>query len=377
MIEVKEVFTKRQQKDFLNFPLDLYKGSPYFVPPLYSDEKKMFRNDYVYNSSCEWTCFVAYKDSKPAGRIQAIIQKDANAKNSEKRCRFCRFDAVDDLEVSKALFTAAENWARSKGMDAMVGPLNFSDLEREGMLVEGFQEPATFEENYNAPYYKDHVEALGYRKEVDWTASRLYGAESPEALEELEQLVAFIFKRYKLHYGTAKNGPELLKKYADGIFDLIDTSYAGLYGTVPFTEGMRKLVLENFAMVINPKHTAVILDENEKMVCFGLSFPGLAPALVGTRGKYTPLTLLKLLYYIKNPNILDLCLVGVAPEYLNRGVSGALSLAIMKMLRDNPRLKWADTNLNLEDNYAIQNAWRRFKREECKRYRSYVKNLYD
>ena len=375
MIEVKEVSTRKQQKQFLNFALDLYKGNPYFVPPLYADEKKMFGKDYVYNGSCHWTCFMAYKDGVPAGRIQCIIQKDANAKNGEKRCRFCRFDAIDDLEVSRALFEAAENWARSNGMDTVVGPLNFSDLEREGMLVDGFEEPVTFEESYNFPYYKEHVEALGYVKEIDWTASRLYGAESTEALEELEELVNFIFRRYKLHYGTAKNGPQLLKKYADGIFDLIDKSYEGLYGTVPFTEGMRKLVLENFAMVINPKHTAVILDENDKIVCFGLSFPGLAPALVGTRGKYTPLTLIKLLYYIKNPNVLDLCLVGVDPEYLNRGVSGALSLAIMKMLRDNPRLKWADTNLNLEDNYAIQNQWRRFKREERKRYRAYVKPL--
>ena len=375
MIEVKEVINKKDQKAFLNFALDLYKGNPYFVPPLYSDEKKMFGKDFVYNSSCEWTCFVADKDGKPAGRIQAIIQKDANAKNKENRCRFCRFDAIDDVEVSKALFEAAENWARSKGMDTMVGPLNFSDLEREGMLVDGFEEPATFEENYNFSYYKDHVEALGYKKEIDWTASRLYAPESPEVFDEMEQLIAFIFKRYKLHYGSAKNGTQFLKKYADGIFDLLDTSYEGLYGTVPFTEGMRKLVLENFAIVIDPKYAAVILDENERIVCFGLSFPGLAPALVGTRGKYTPLTLLKLLYYIKNPDILDLCLVGVDPEYLNRGVSGALSLAIMKMLRDNPRLKWADTNLNLEDNYAILNQWRRFKREECKRYRSFVKSL--
>ncbi len=375
MIEVQEVKTKQQQRQFLNFALDLYKGNPYFVPPLYSDEKKMFGKDFVYNDSCEWTCFVAYKDGKIAGRIQAIIQKDANAKNKEKRCRFCRFDAIEDLEVSKALFAAAENWARSKGMDTMVGPLNFSDLEREGMLVEGFEEPSTFEQNYNFPYYKEHVEALGYTKEIDWTASRLYGPESQEALDELEQLVAFIFKRYKLHYGTAKSGPDLLKKYAEGIFDLLDTSYEGLYGTVPFTEGMRRLVLENFAMVISPKHTAVILDENEKLVCFGLSFPGLAPALVGTRGKYTPWTLIKLLYYIKNPNILDLCLVGVDPEYLNRGISGALSLSIMKMLRDNHRVKWADTNLNLEDNYAILNQWRRFKSEECKRFRAYVKKL--
>ena len=375
MIEVKEVNTARERRVFLNFQLDLYRKNPNFVPPLYADEKKMFRKDYVYHDSCEWTCFVAYKDGKPAGRIQAIIQKDANAKNNEKRCRFCRFDAIEDLEVSRALFDAAENWARSKGMDTMVGPLNFSDLEREGMLVNGFDQPATFEQNYNAPYYKDHVEALGFQKEVDWTASRLYGAESPEALEELEQLVSFIFRRYKLHYGTAKNGSQLLKKYADGIFDLLDTSYEGLYGTVPFTEGMRKLMLENFAMVIDPKYTAVILDENEKIVCFGLAFPGLAPALKGTRGKYTPLTLIKLLHFIKCPNILDLCLVGVNPEYLNRGISGALSLAIMKMLRDNPRLQWADTNLNLEDNYAILNAWRRFKREECKRYRSYVKKI--
>ena len=375
MIEVQEVKTKQQQRQFLNFALDLYKGNPYFVPPLYSDEKKMFGKDFVYNDSCEWTCFVAYKDGKIVGRIQAIIQKDANAKNKEKRCRFCRFDAIEDLEVSKALFAAAEKWARSKGMDTMVGPLNFSDLEREGMLVDGFEEPSTFEQNYNFSYYKEHVEALGYAKEIDWTASRLYGPESQEAMDELEQVVAFIFKRYKLHYGTAKSGPQLLKKYAQGIFDLLDTSYEGLYGTVPFTEGMRRLVLENFAMVINPKFTAVILDENEKIVCFGLSFPGLAPALVGTRGKYTPLTLMKLLYYIKNPNILDLCLVGVDPEYLNRGISGALSLSIMKMLRDNARVKWADTNLNLENNYAILNQWRRFKSEECKRFRAYVKKL--
>ena len=375
MIEVREVKTKKEQKQFLNFALDLYKGNPYFVPPLYADERKMFGKNYVYKSSCEWTYFVAYKDGVPAGRIQCIIQKDANAKNGEKRCRFSRFDAIEDPEVSRALFEKAEAWAVQKGMDTMVGPLNFSDLEREGMLVDGFEEPATFEENYNFSYYKDHVEALGYQKEIDWTASRLYGPESPEALDELEQLVAFIFKRYKLHYGTAKSGPDLLKKYSEGIFDLLDASYKDLYGTVPFTEGMRKLVLENFAMVISPKHTAVILDENDKLVCFGLSFPGLAPALVGTRGKYTPWTLLKLLYYIKKPNILDLCLVGVDPEYLNRGVSGALSLSIMKMLRDNPRVKWADTNLNLEDNYAILNQWRRFKSEECKRYRSYVKKL--
>jgi GNAT superfamily N-acetyltransferase len=375
MIEVKEVSTRKQQKEFLNFALDLYKGSPYFVPPLYADEKKMFGKDYVYNGSCDWTCFMVYKDGVPAGRIQGIIQKDANAKYGEKRCRFCRFDAIDDLEVSRALFEAAETWARSKGMDTVVGPLGFSDLEREGMLVDGFQEPATFEANYNYPYYKEHMEALGYVKEVDWTGSKILGPESEEVMKEMEELNAFIFKRYKLHFGESRNGRDFMNKYAKGVFDLIDKSYDGLYGTVPFTEGMRKLMLDNYAIAINPKFAAVILDQNDRPICFGLAFPSFTRALVGTRGKYTPKVLWGMLRCLRKPEIIDLGLIGVDPEYLNRGVSGALSVAIMHMLRDHRNVKWADTNLNLEDNYAIQNQWRRFQRIEHKRFRSYVKTI--
>lgn len=375
MLTVRTVTTKHEQKAFLDFPLDLYKGNPYYIPPLYGDEKKMFRKDYVYNASCDSVFFMAYQDGKPVGRIQGIIQKDANAKNAEKRCRFTRYDVIDDQAVSKALFQAVEDWARSQGMDTLAGPLNYSDLEREGMLVEGFEEPSTFEQSYNFPYYKDHVEQLGFHKEIDWTCSRLYGPESEETLQELEQLVNFIFRRYKLHFGKARNGPDLMKKYAKGIFDLIDKSYEGLYGTVPFTPGMRQLVLDNFSLVLNPKYTAVILDENEKTVCFGLSIPSLNRALQGTRGHLTPLTLLRILQCLRKPDVIDLCLVGVDPEYLNRGVSGALSLAIMHMLRETPSLQWADTNLNLEDNYAILNQWRRFQRVECKRYRAYVKSL--
>ena len=375
MIEVTEVKSGKQRKQFLDFPLDLYRGNMCFTPPLYMDEKSIFRKDYVYNSSCDSVFFLAYKDGKVAGRIQGIIQKDANKKNNENRCRFTRFDVIDDPEVSRALFTAVEEWALAHGMDTMCGPLGYSDLEREGMMVDGFTEPTTFEENYNAAYYKDHLDALGYSKEVDWTGSRLYGAIDEESMKELEEVTDFIFKRYKLHFGLAKNGSEFIKKYAKDVFDLIDRSYEGLYGTVPFTDGMRKLMIDNFKLVVDPKYVAIILDENEKPVCFGIAFPSLTKALAGTRGKLTPKVIFRLLRCLRKPEILDLGLIGVDPEYLNRGVSGALSLAIMKMLRDNPNCKWADTNLNLEDNYAIQNQWRRFKRDECKRYRSYVKKL--
>ena len=153
MITVKPVVTKKEQKAFLEFPLRLYAGNPCFVPPLYMDEKKIFRSDYVYNDCCDSVCFLAWKDGSVAGRIQAIIQKAANEKNGERRARFTRFDVIDDFEVSRALFAEAEKWAAERGMDTVCGPLSFSDLEREGLLVEGFDQQATFEENYNAPYY--------------------------------------------------------------------------------------------------------------------------------------------------------------------------------------------------------------------------------
>lgn len=375
MIEVKEVKTRREQKDFLNFPLDLYEGNPYYIPPMYMDEKKIFRKDYVYNGSCDAVFFNAYKDGVIAGRVQGIIQKDANAKNGEKRARFTRFECIDDPAVAKALMDAAEAWARARGMDTMQGPIGYSDLEKEGLLIEGFTTPGNFETTYNMPYYQGLIERLGYVKEVDYTGSFLYGPESEETLQEMEQLVAFIFKRYKLHFGESRNGSDFLKKYADGIFDLIDKSYEGLYGTVPFTDGMRKLMIDNFGLVISPKYSAIILDENEKPVCFGLAIPSLNRAFRGTRGHITPGVAVRFLQCLRKPESLDLCIIGADPEYLNRGVSAALSLAIMKMLQDSPTLKYADTCINLEDNYAIQNQWKRFRRDVPKRYRCYIKKL--
>ncbi len=374
MITVREVKTRRERREFLNFPLDLYAGNPYFVPPFYADERKMFKPGFVYSDCCEWICLNAYKDGKIAGRIQGIIQKAANEKNGERRARFGHFDAIDDPKVSEALFKAVEKWALDKGMDTLCGPLGFSDLEREGLLVEGFDQPQTFEEQYNAEYYQHHIEQLGFVKEVDWTESRLYAPEPSEDEEDLDKLTQFIFRRYKLHFGESKNTKDFIDRYKDGIFELIDKSYDGLYGTVPFTDRMKKLMIDNFRLVISPKYTAVILDENERMVCFGFAIPSLASALVGTRGRYTPRVIARLLRCIRHPKVIDLCLIGVDPEYLNRGISAAFASAIMHMLRDTD-VEYAETNLNLEDNYAILNLWRRFNAVQAKRRRAYVKRL--
>ena len=373
MVEVKEVKSKREQKEFLNFPLDLYRDNDCFVPPLYSDEKKIFSKKYVYNDICEAVYFNAYKDGKIAGRISGIIQIAANEKYNEKRVRFTRFDSINDKEVAKSLFDAVENWALEKGMDTVCGPLGFSDLEREGLLIEGFDELATFEEQYNADYYQTLIEDLGYKKEVDWTESKLY---VPDKIDEnFEKTVNFIMNRYKLKTGTAKNTNDFIKKYGDQIFELLDKSYANLYGTIPFTEGMKKMMIDNFKLIVDVKYAPVILDENDKLVCFGISFPSLARALQKSRGHLTPAALIRLLKAIKKPEIIDLALVGVDPELSNHGISSIITLYMMKSLTDNPTIKYAETNLNLEDNYAIQNQWKRFKEVKHKKRRSYVKIL--
>ncbi len=372
MVVIKEVKTKKEQKEFLHFPLNMYKNNPCFVPPLYGDEKKIFNKDYVYYETCEAVYYNAYRDGKQVGRISGILQKASNEKRNEKRVRFTRFDAIDDQEVANALFGAVEKWAMEKGMDTVCGPLGFSDLEREGLLIEGFDQLSTFEEQYNAEYYGKLIETLGYEKEVDWTESQLRTPK--EGVEDIEKMADFILKRYKLRFGTAKNTRDFLKKYADQMFDLIDRTYVDLYGTVPMTDGVKKMMLDNFKLIIDIKYVAVIVDENDKVVCFGVCFPSLAKAVQKSGGRLTPAALLRVLRALKKPEIIDLALVGVDPEYANRGISAAFSGPLMRMLSQDG-IKYAETNLNLETNYAIQNQWKRFDAVQHKRRRSYVKKL--
>ncbi len=372
MVEIVEVKTAKQRRQFLNFPLDMYKDNPCFVPPLYGDEKKIFRDDYVYYDTCEAVYYNAYRDGEMVGRISGILQKASNEKRNERRIRFTRFDSINDIEVAKALFDAVEKWGREKGMDTVCGPLGFSDLEREGLLVEGFDELSTFEEQYNADYYEDLVLKCGFVKEVEWTESKIYRPDEPD--DTLDRMTDFILKRYNLRYGEAKNIKDYLNRYADQIFDLLDSAYSDLYGTVPFTEGTKKMLLDNFKLIINIKNTAVIVNEEGKVVCFGLCMPSIGKALQKSRGHLTPIALIKLLKSIKKPEILDLALVGVDPEYANRGISTAISAGLMKMLGAKG-VMYAETNLNLVDNYSIQNQWKRFKAVQHKRRRTYFKKI--
>ena len=377
MIEIKQVSTKKQRKQFVEFPLQLYKDHPNFVPPLYADEMSMFNSNYFYNDQAKSVFFLAYRDGQVVGRIQGILQMASNEKWGQERVRFTRFDAINDQEVANALFNAVEEWGRCLGMKHIVGPLGYSDLEREGLLIEGFEHLATFEEQYNYDYYQALIENLGYQKEVDWLEHQIrMPAGKEKDIERIKSLSARMLEKYNLHMGTAKNTSQFIKKYANEIFRVWDEAYSKIYGCVPFTEKVKKQMLEQFKMVLDMRFIKVIVDENEKLVAFGFAFPSIAKAVQKSGGRLTIPCLIRLLKAIKNPKILDLAIVGVVDEYRNKGVSMSLFAMMFDMLEQGS-VEYMETNLNLEDNYPILNMWRSFDTIQHKRRRCYIKPLVD
>lgn len=371
MVEVREVKTRKERKEFLTFPDKLYKGNKNYVPPLYMDEKQIFSKNYIYYDTCEAVYYNAYKDGKIVGRISVILQHTSNEKWNQKRVRFTRFDSINDQEVANALFYAVENYARSKGMEEVVGPLGFSDLEREGLLIEGFDELATYEEAYNYEYYKTLIENLGYVKEVDWEEREL---RYKPVEERVITLTDKIMKKYNLHMGKSKSVTDFLNRYGNQFFEILDKTYVNLYQTVPFTEKMKKSLISNFKLMLSLDNVEVICDENDKVVCFGLCLPSIAKAVNKSKGRLFPFGIFRLLKAIKKPKVIDFCLIGVLPEYQMKGVATVLLVKVMEMMK-NKNIEHAETNLNLETNTAIINQWKMFDARLHKKRRSYVKKI--
>ena len=375
MVTVQEVKTRKQVNEFLNFALNMYKDNPYFVPPMYGSERKLFRGNRDYCDQAESVFYLAYRDGKVVGRISGILQKASNEKWNQKRVRFTRFDCIDDQEVASALLSAVENWAKGKGMCEVVGPLGYSDMEREGLLVEGFDQLNTYEEQYNFPYYEKLIKGYGYEQDIEWVEFRLT-APSPEYLEKMKRVSDWAMERGGFRFGEAKNTRDFLKKYADAFFDVIDKTYGPLYGTVPFTENMKKSIMKDFSLIIDLRYVAVILDKNDRPVCFGLCFPGFGKELQKSSGRLTLSTIVKVLRAVKKPDSIDLGLIGILPEYRNTGISHALLYKMSQLLTEGTA-KYAETNLMLTYNYNILNQWKNFNPVLHKRRRTYLKRIND
>ena len=374
MLTVKQVSCARDIKEFIEFPLRLYKKCPYFVPPLYADEKKLLKSGGC-SDTAESVFYLAVRDGETVGRIQGVVQKQYNEIHNVSQTRFTRFDCIDDQDVANALLGAVEAWGRERGMNEICGPLGFNDLDREGLLVEGFEENSTFEEQYNYEYYARLLEDSGYMHDVDWVE---YELRMPEKRNEMLSRVAKrTMELHKLHIADT-NIPKkkYIERYRDGFFECLDVCYRDLYGTVPISKDAQDELINQFMLIVNKEYAVFICDESDRVVGFGLCFPAIGDAVKKSGGRLTPPTLMKILKAVKNPETIDLGLVAIRPEYQNAGINAVIIDGMLEIL-EKGRVKKCETNLNLESNTAVRAQWKYFNARQHKRRRSYKKNLED
>lgn len=371
---VKEISGKKELKKFIQFSIELYKGSSCFVPPLIDEEVCTLspKTNPAFDF-CEAVYYMAYRDDKPVGRIAGIINHQVNEKNGEMHARFGFVDFIDDPEVSQALFEAVEQWARSKGMTAIQGPLGFTDMDPEGMLIEGFDQIGTMATIYNYPYYPEHITRLGYQKEIDWVEFKIY---IPDAIPEKHQRISDIVqKKYNLKVLKFTKTKALIQGYGQKIFELVNHAYADLYGYSALTQRQMDYYIKMYISMLRLDNVTLIADPDNELVGVGIAVPSMARALQKSKGKLFPTGFYHLLKALKGQNdVVDLLLVAVRPDYQNKGVNALLFSDLIPVFIRNG-YKYAESNPELEINGKVQSQWQYFDYEQHKRRRAFIKAL--
>lgn len=359
---------------YVQFGIDLYKGNDCFVPPLVLDEVGTLNPDVnPAFDFCEAQSFMAFRNGEPVGRITAIINRAYNEKTGKKQLRFGFVDFIDDDEVADELFAAVENWGRSRGMTEIVGPMGFSDMDREGMLIEGFDETGTMATIYNYPYYPAHMERMGYIKEVDWVEYRITVPDNvPEKHKRIADLVS---RKYGLQIKKYTSRSKIKREYGQAIFELVNEAYSDLYGFVPLTERQIDFYIKEYIGVLKLNDISLVVDSEGTLVALGISMPSLSHALQKSGGHLFPFGWWHLLQAIRGKtDVVDLLLVAVKPEYQSKGVNALVfNDLISEFNRDG--YKFAESNVELEGNENVQKQWEYFERRQHRRRRAFIKAL--
>ncbi len=372
MITIKKVETAKDRRAFVNFFFDLYKGNKYWAPPFRDNERNLMvekKNPASEYSDHEW--YIAYKDGKPAGRVGAIINHKANDIWENKVVRITRFDFIDDKEVSKALIDVVREYGKKFGVNKIQGPLGFTDLDYEGMLIEGFEEKGTYVTLYNYPYYVEHMDALGFEKDADWVEYQLKVTDKASAL--LSRISKMLLSRgeYKLLEFTKISQA---KKYLGGMFDVWEDAYKELYGTTPLTQRQIDQAIKENIGFANPHFLKLLADKNDRIVGFALCFPSFTDAAQKANGSLFPTGIFHFLKARSKIDILDLYLVGVIPELQGLGLNAILMDAIMKSAKEFG-VPYAESNPELETNEKVQAQWKYFEKRQHRRRRSYIRDI--
>ena len=374
-VTISRVQTRRAFKEFLHFPLTLYKDMPAFVPPLIMDDRDTLdpKKNPAYEF-CDAAMYLAYKDGKVAGRVAAIVYTKANAAWNHDEVRFGWFDFIDDREVSKALLDAVVDFGKERGMTTVLGPLGFTDFDPEGMLVEGFEYLSSMALHHNWPYYKDHLEALGYSKEVDWLEYRIYiGDTVPEKYTRVAKIVE---ERYGLHLRKTTRREVRTTDMGYRIFNLINETYATLYNFTVLPKKMIDKYVGFYLGIIDLKFVSLVEDKDGELVGFGVVMPSITRALKKCKGKLFPLGwyyILRSMYWKYEENF-EMLLIGVKPEYQKKGVNSIIFVDLMKELIAGG-FKYGESNAELESNMDIRSQWGDLEVKECKRRRVYKKAI--
>ena len=371
-VEIKKVSTPRELKKFIRFNYEFYKGNPYSVPDLYDDMLNTFSP--AKNAAfdfCEADYFLALREGKIVGRVAAIINHRANETWGRKCVRFGWIDFIDDLEVSSALIDTVKDWGRQRSMEEIEGPLGFTDMDAEGMLVEGFDQLSTMATIYNYPYYPQHMERLGMEKSADWVEMKIY---IPEEIPEKHQRISDIIQRkYNLHIRKLTSKKEVRESgIGHEIFRLINEAYAPLFGFSKMTEKQIDQYVNMYVPVLDLRMVTIIENADHEIVGVGISMASLSRALQKAKGKLWPFGWFHLLKALKwkRPKVLDLLLVGIRPDYQGKGVNALLFTDLIPIYQ-KMGFEYAESNPELEANDKVQNQWQYFKTEQHKRRRAY------
>ena len=375
MVTIEKVASRSDLKRFAAFPNELYKQNECYIPSLVRDEmKNLDKEENASFEFCDADYFLAYKDGKVVGRVAAIYNPRAIETWQRNSVRFGWIDFIDDREVSAALLETVAEWGRERGCDFIEGPMGFTDFDPEGMLVEGFDQVGTMSTIYNFPYYKEHLEALGFSKQTDWVE---YLIDLPEQLPEryvrLSKLLMDKFHLRTRHY-TRKE----IKRFNVGhkLFNLINNTYSDLYGFSRLSEGQIQQYVDNYMRFIDLDFMSFIVDDVEEIVGFGLMVPSMAVALKKAGGSYLPTGWWHLIQGLKGKNTetIDMFIIAVRKDLQKQGVPALIVSDL------HPRLiargfKQAESNPELETNADVQNLWGYFSARIHKRRRVYGKSL--
>jgi hypothetical protein len=372
MIKLKEVSSKEGLKKFVKFPFSLYKNNKYWVPPIIKDEVDSFNktlNPVFEHAQAQF--FLAYKNNKIVGRVASIINwKEVNEQKINKM-RFGWFDFIDDIEVSAALLEKVNEIGKQNNLDFIEGPVGFSNMDKVGILTEGFDYISSIITWYNYPYYSEHIEKLGYKKSQKFIETYFYFKDVN--ISKYKRYADIIKKRYELKPVNFKSSKDILP-YLEEMFALFNSSYEGLSSFVPISEKQIKYYKKKFLNFINPEYIKFIVDKNGKLVTFSVTMPSYAKALQKANGKLFPTGFLHLLKAKKRSKEVVFFLIGILPEYQKKGVTAIVFDEFFKTYSEKGIIKTISTP-ELEENKDIQLIWKNFKPIVFKKRSTYQKKI--